>query len=117
MEIWMIAGILFVIALVLFVYSLIKKEDKDLTYKELEEFSITVTHTVYNLNERVAELENELKVVAKQPELSNQVTTLAKDNIVTLFQKGLKTETISRQLGIAETSVQHTIDTYISEGI
>lgn len=117
MEIWMIAGVLLVIALVLFVYSLIKKEERDLAYKELEEFSLTMSKTVYDLNERVYSLENELSITSPVSDLHNQVTTLTKDNIITLFTKGISADVISKQLGIAETSVQHTIDTYISEGI
>lgn len=117
MEMWMIAGVLFVIAIVLFVYSLIKKEERDLAYKELEAFSLTMSKTVYDLNERVYSLENELNISSPVSELHNQVTTLAKDNIISLFTKGISADVISKQLGIEEASVQHTIDTYISEGI
>lgn len=117
MEIWMIAGILFVIATVLFGYSIIKKEEKDLAYTELEEFSLAVTKTVFDLNSRVQQLEEELSISPVERQRMNQVTRLSKDNIITLFTKGQSAETISSQLDLSLPVVQDVIDTYITEGL
>ncbi len=117
MEIWMIAGILFVLAAVLFGYSMIKKEEKDLAYIELEEFSLAVTKTVFELNGRVQQLEKELSIPSVEKERLSHITRLSKDNVITLFTKGESAETISSQLDLSLSAVQEVIDTYITEGL
>lgn len=118
MEIWMIAGVLFGIALFLFVFSLIKKEEKEPAYKELENFSLSVTKTVYDLNLRVHKLEQELKIaVDEADEKSAQLTRLLKDNIITLFTKGTPANVIADQLDISSQAVQEVINDYITDGL
>ncbi|WP_423189206.1 hypothetical protein ACO1PF_11535 [Alkalibacterium sp. f15] len=117
MELWMVASVLFGSAVLVFIYSFTQKQEKEQAYKELEDFSLTVTRTVYDLSERVKTLETELQVDDQEDDLHKQVTQLNKDNIITLFTKGFSTETISKQLRIASASVQEIIDSYIEEGI
>lgn len=118
MELWMIAGVLFGIALFLFVFSLIKKEEKEPAYKELESFSLSVTKTIYDLNMRVHKLEEELKIAVEEvDEKSVLVTRLLKDNIITLFTKGTPTNVIADQLDISSQAVQEVINDYITEGL
>lgn len=113
----MVASVLFGLAVLVFIYSFTQKQEKEQAYKELEDFSLAVTKTVYDLNERVKTLESELKVENPELDLPKQVSQLNKDNIITLFTKGFSTETISEQLSVASTSVQEIIDTYVEEGI
>lgn len=117
MEIWMIAGILLVLSAALFVYSFIKKEEKDAAYKELETFSLAVTKTVYDLNERIHILESQLNVVTEEDEKSSFMTRLMVDNTITLFTQGVATREIARQLDLSQASVQEVINDYITEGI
>ncbi|MFO8069519.1 MAG: hypothetical protein R6U02_06050 [Alkalibacterium sp.] len=117
MELWIVASVLFGSAVLVFGYSFTQKQEKEQAYKELEYFSLEVTKTVYDLNERVKTLESELQVADQKLDFPMQVTQLNKDNIVTLFTKGVSTEIISRQLRIASASVQEIIDSYIEEGI
>lgn len=117
MELWMAAGILLGLAALVFLYSFTQKQEKEQAYKELEDFSLSVTKTVYDLNERVKLLENELEIDKQIHSFPKQVTELNKDNIITLFTKGYSTEIISEQLSIASTSVQEVIDSYVEEGI
>ncbi|PRY83268.1 helix-turn-helix domain-containing protein [Alkalibacterium olivapovliticus] len=117
MEIWMIAGVLLVISGVLFSYSFIKKEEKDAAYKELESFSLAVTKTVYDLNERIHMLESKMSMTVEEEEKSTLMTRLMKDNTITLFTKGVATKEIARQLDLSQSSVQEVINDYITEGI
>lgn len=117
MELWMAAGILFALSVFLFIYSFTQKQEKELAYKELEEFSLTVTRSVYDLNKRVKALEAELGRETLENMLPQRVTQLNKDNIITMFTKGYPTEAISQQLNIASASVQEIIDAYVEEGI
>ena len=117
MELGMIAAILFGSAALVYLYSFTQKEEKEQAYIELEEFSLAVTQSVFELNERVKTLESEHEIDAEVKTLQKQVTQLNKDNIITLFTKGFTTETISGQLGIASTSVQEIVDAYVEEGI
>ena len=117
MELWMVAGILFVLAVALFIYSLTQKKEKDLAYKELEEFSLTVTRSMHDLNKRVKTLEAKQGIESLEHMLPQRVTQLNRDNIITMFTKGYPTEAISQQLNIAADSVQEVIDAYIEEDI
>ncbi|SFC53290.1 hypothetical protein SAMN04488102_10965 [Alkalibacterium subtropicum] len=117
MELWMAAGILFVLSVFVFVYSFTQKQEKELAYKELEEFSLTVTRSMYDLNKRVKALEAELGIESLEYDLPQRVTQLNSDNIITMFTKGYPTEAISQQLNVASASVQEIIDAYIEEGI
>ncbi|WP_368646333.1 helix-turn-helix domain-containing protein [Alkalibacterium putridalgicola] len=117
MELWMAAGILLALSVLLFIYSFTQKQEKEQAYKELEEFSLTVTRSMYDLNKRVKALESELGIESLEHMLPQRVTQLNKDNIITMFTKGYPTEAISQQLNIASTSVQEIIDAYVEEGI
>lgn len=117
MEIWMIAGVLFIISAALFGYSFIKKEEKDAAYRELETFSLAVTKTVYDLNERIHTLESQLSVTLEEEEKSSMMTRLMTDNTITLFTKGVATKEIAKQLDLSQNSVQEVINDYITDGI
>lgn len=118
MEIWMIAGALMLMSAVLFGYSFIKKEQKEPAYKELESFSLAVTKTVYDLNQRVHTLEAELNLALEEEELqSDQMTRLMKDNTITLFTKGVATREIARQLSLSHGVVQEVVNDYITDHI
>lgn len=117
MEIWMIAGVLLVISVALFVYSFIKKDEKDAAYRELETFSLAVTKTVYDLNERIHTLENQLSISLDEEPKSSFMTRLMKDNTITLFTKGVATKEIAKQLDLSQNVVQEVINDYITEGI
>ncbi|MDZ7835859.1 MAG: hypothetical protein U5K84_11585 [Alkalibacterium sp.] len=88
MELGMIAAILFGSAALVYLYSFTQKEEKEQAYIELEEFSLAVTQSVFELNERVKTLESEHEIDAEVKTLQKQVTQLNKDNIITLFTKG-----------------------------
>lgn len=117
MELWMAAAVLFGMAIIVFVYSFTQKKEKEPTYKELEEFSLTVTRSMYDLNKRVKVLEAEHGIESLEHMLPQRVTQLNKDNIITMFTKGYPTEAISGQLNIASTSVQEVIDAYVEEDV
>ena len=117
MEMWMIAVLLLILSAALFIYSLIKKEEKDAAYRELETFSLAVTKTVYDLNQRIHTLESQLNVNLEEEEKPSQMTRLMKDNTITLFTKGVATREIARQLDLSQNSVQEVINDYITEGI
>lgn len=117
MELWMAAIILLALSVSMFIYSLTQKQEKERAYKELEDFSLDVTKSVFDLNERVKSMEAKLNIKNEEKLLSQQVTQLNKDNIITLFTEGCSTTLISEQLNIASASVQEIIDAYVEEGI
>lgn len=117
MELWMAAAVLFGMAILVFAYSFTLENEKTPAYKELEEFSLTVTRSMYDLNKRVKGLEAEHGIESLEHMHTQRVTQLNKDNIITMFTKGYPTEAISGQLNIASTSVQEIIDAYVEEDI
>ncbi|GEQ32569.1 helix-turn-helix domain-containing protein [Marinilactibacillus psychrotolerans] len=117
MELWIITGVLFGISAILMIYSFFKKEEKDRTYKELEDVSLNLVQIIYGLNKRIQNLENELKIEKPEETFPDRVTNITQTHILTLFTQGFSAKEISEHLHVSETSVQHTIDAYISEGI
>lgn len=115
MELWIIIGILFGISAILMALSFLKKEEKDHTYKELEDVSLNLVQIIYGLNKRVKNLESELKVENPEMTFPDRVTDMTQTHILTLFTQGLSAQEISEHLHVSEASVQHTIDAYISE--
>ncbi|WP_080146532.1 helix-turn-helix domain-containing protein [Marinilactibacillus piezotolerans] len=117
MDLWLIAAILFGISAVLMAFSFMKKEEHDGTYKELEDVSLNLVQMIYGLNKRIQSLESQLEVQNPETAFPDRVTNITQGHILTLFTQGLSAKEISEHLHISEASVQHTIDTYISEGI
>ncbi|MFC6464446.1 helix-turn-helix domain-containing protein [Marinilactibacillus sp. GCM10026970] len=117
MELWIIIGILFGISAILLVVSFLKKEEKDRTYKELEDVSLNLVQIIYGLNKRVKTLEKELKIENPEQTFPDRVTNMTQTHILTLFTQGLSAKEISEHLHVSEASVQHTIDAYIADGI
>ncbi|MER2063539.1 MAG: hypothetical protein ABS873_02730 [Alkalibacterium sp.] len=117
MELWMVAGTLFALSVILFIYSLTQKKEKELAYKELEEFSLTVTRSMYELNKRVKTLEAEMGIENLEHMLPQRVTQLNKDNIIRMYTKGYPIAVISEQLNVADESVQEVVDTYVEANI
>ncbi|WP_208560128.1 helix-turn-helix domain-containing protein [Marinilactibacillus kalidii] len=117
MELWIIIGILFGVSAILMVVSYLKKEERDQTYKELEDVSLNLVQIIYGLNKRVQHLEEELKMEKPEQTFPDRVTNMTQTHILTLFTQGVSAKEISEHLHVSEASVQHTIDAYIADGI
>lgn len=117
MNLWIVTAILFGISAVLLVVSFIKKDPEENTTEELEEVSLDLLENIHYLKNRVATLEDKLEVVPAEGPLTDRITDITQKHILTLFTRGMSSEEISDKLRVSEVSVQHIIDTYISEGI
>lgn len=117
MDLWIVAILLFLISAGLLIFSFTKSNPESDEDKHLEEVSLDILENIYFLKKRVSTLEDKLEVVPNEGQLSDRVTDITQKHILTLFTRGLSAEKISDQLRISEVSVQHIIDTYISEGI
>jgi ATP/maltotriose-dependent transcriptional regulator MalT len=117
MDLWILAAALFGISAALLIYSFVKKDEEENTTEELEEVSLDILEHISQLKHRVVSLETKLDVEPNEAPLSDRVTDITQKHILTLFTRGASAEEISDTLRISEVSVQHIIDTYISEGI
>lgn len=117
MDLWIVAIALFGLSALLLIVSFFKKEEDTNSNEEVEDVSLDIYEHIYYLKRRVATLENQLEVIPTEGPYSERITSLTEKHILTLFTRGESAESISERLRISEPSVQHIIDTYISEGI